>query len=81
MAKVSCRVFIMHGTDDDVVPLRCGRALQKLAPKSIDPAWIPGYGHNDIPHDTVFHHVGVFLDALAGAGDGPSLRPGGLFSS
>ena len=55
----------MHGTDDDVVPLRCGRALQKLAPKSIDPAWIPGYGHNDIPHDTVFHHVGVFLDALA----------------
>ena len=49
----------------DVVPLRCGRALQKLAPKSIDPAWIPGYGHNDIPHDTVFHHVGVFLDALS----------------
>ena len=70
----------MHGTDDDVVPLRCGRALQKLAPRSVDPAWIPGYGHNDIPHDTVFHHVGAFLDALAGGG-GPSLRPGGLFSS
>jgi len=80
MAKVSSRVFIMHGTDDDVVPLRCGRALQKLARHSTDPAWIPGYGHNDIPHDTVFHHVGVFLDALAG-GDGLSLRPGGLFSS
>ena len=63
MASVPCKVFILHGSDDEVVPLRCGRALHELAPVAAKPAWVPGYGHNNLPHDTVFHHVGVFLDS------------------
>jgi abhydrolase domain-containing protein 17 len=66
--KIQCPVFIMHGTEDKVVPCANGRALyaslkqrpshQALAYK---PTWIPGVGHNDMPEQECFDSFRKFV--------------------
>jgi dipeptidyl aminopeptidase/acylaminoacyl peptidase len=51
---IPCPVFILHGTEDRVVPCDNGRALystlqQRSCHVPYEPKWIPGRGHNDMP--------------------------------
>jgi len=51
---VTCPVFIMHGTKDDVVPFYHGRNLYEALPENIQycsPFWAENMGHNNIEAD------------------------------
>ncbi|KAL3937483.1 MAG: hypothetical protein SGBAC_007420 [Bacillariaceae sp.] len=65
---IKCPVFIMHGTDDKVVPCHNGKALygqlqERSFHESVDypPVWIEGRGHNDMPQDLCLDHSRKFL--------------------
>ena len=45
---IKCPVFIIHGTQDDVVPVRHGEWLTELLHFSWPPWWVSGSGHNNI---------------------------------
>lgn len=47
--KVNCPVLIIHGTDDEIIPLRHGRALFAAAPDPKMNFWAEGAHHNDLP--------------------------------
>jgi fermentation-respiration switch protein FrsA (DUF1100 family) len=47
MARVRCPVLVMHGEEDDVVPVVHGRQLFRAAPEPKRFLWVPGAGHND----------------------------------
>ena len=48
IAKVSCPKLVIHGTRDEIVPFRLGRALYELAPSPKVFYTVPGAGHNDV---------------------------------
>lgn len=54
-------VLVVHGTDDDLIPVEEGRALHDLAPEPKRLWLVPGAGHNDV-------------SLVAGAGYGRTLR-------
>jgi len=47
-AKVRCPVWITHGVQDVVVPLRLGRELAAAFPGPVEFCEVPGAGHNDL---------------------------------
>jgi fermentation-respiration switch protein FrsA (DUF1100 family) len=68
LAKIGrCRapVFVVHGTDDGLVPLEMGRRLFEAAnePKAFFP--VEGAGHNDLPLETFLPKLRQFLDEHA----------------
>ena len=48
MPYVDCPVFIIHGSDDKIVPFEHGQILHDLAPNKFPPYWVEGRGHNDL---------------------------------
>eukprot|EP00456_Euglypha_rotunda_P011563 TRINITY_DN13052_c0_g1_i6.p1 TRINITY_DN13052_c0_g1~~TRINITY_DN13052_c0_g1_i6.p1 ORF type:complete len:266 (-),score=0.17 TRINITY_DN13052_c0_g1_i6:20-817(-) len=48
IAHVRCPVFIIHGTEDVVVPFSHGQFLQEHFQNAVPPLWVEGAGHNDI---------------------------------
>jgi pimeloyl-ACP methyl ester carboxylesterase len=69
--NIQCPVFIMHGTDDRVVPCDNGRSLyaqlqERPFHESVDyqPLWIPDKGHNDMPQDICMQESRKFLKFL-----------------
>jgi len=40
----------MHGTEDDIVPLGNGLAIHEACKNPVEPLWLEGYGHNDLPN-------------------------------
>lgn len=70
VSNIQGPVLIFHGLADRVVPCRNGKALHALLqqrPNHVpyDPVWIPGRGHNDIPHDLCLQLMQEFLEFLA----------------
>lgn len=60
--SVTSPVFIVHGTDDKIVPVVNGRELFRLAPNAVQPWWITSCGHNDIPKDKQYYQkLGEFI--------------------
>jgi fermentation-respiration switch protein FrsA (DUF1100 family) len=45
--RVSCPVLVLHGTEDEVVPIAHGRRLFDVAPEPKRFLWVEGAGHND----------------------------------
>jgi len=64
ISSIRCPVVVLHGTRDWVVPCSHGRALHSLAPDARDPLWLGGRGHNDMPENAIFRHVGGFVAGL-----------------
>ncbi|CAE7852939.1 Abhd17a [Symbiodinium sp. KB8] len=84
--KVECPVLVMHGTDDDIVPIESGMAIQeencgasphqtpccgadrciKACRKAVEPLWLEGYGHNDLPNEICLRRVREFMDQMDG---------------
>lgn len=48
IGKVNCRVLVMHGEDDEVIPVAQGKMLAQLAKTCSEPLWAAGYGHDDV---------------------------------
>jgi pimeloyl-ACP methyl ester carboxylesterase len=50
ISKIQCPVFLMHGMDDQTVPIHHGTGLYNHAPSRlrVEPWWVPRRGHNDI---------------------------------
>eukprot|EP00298_Acanthocystis_sp_HF-20_P028021 c64_g1_i1.p1 GENE.c64_g1_i1~~c64_g1_i1.p1 ORF type:complete len:284 (+),score=104.12 c64_g1_i1:24-854(+) len=62
--KVEAPTMIIHGTADRVVPCSNGKSLYKRLKKPVEPHWLSGFGHNDIPDDIVFKAVVEFLKKI-----------------
>lgn len=45
--RVQCPVLVMHGQEDEIIPLAHGRKLFDAAPDPKRFLWVPGAGHND----------------------------------
>lgn len=46
--QVSAPTLVIHGTEDEVIDFSHGLAIYERCPKSVEPLWVPGAGHNDI---------------------------------
>lgn len=73
---ITAPVGIMHGTDDEVVPVSNGKALHALSQQPMPPQWMQGYGHNNMPHRLVLKYVKDFLDKVGKLGDGDGSSDG-----
>lgn len=69
--RIQCPVFILHGTNDQVVPCANGRNLYHQLQErpchsqvAYEPVWIPGRGHNDMPQVECLQHCRKFLQFL-----------------
>lgn len=47
--RLRCPVLIVHGTDDDIVPLALGQQLRDACAGPAELIAVPGAGHNDLP--------------------------------
>jgi fermentation-respiration switch protein FrsA (DUF1100 family) len=45
---VACPVLVMHGREDEMIPVAHGEALWAAAPGEKRSLWVPGAGHNDL---------------------------------
>ncbi|GIL83944.1 hypothetical protein Vretimale_10958 [Volvox reticuliferus] len=46
--KIKAPVLIMHGTEDEVIHISCGKRLLELCPNKATPLWARGFGHQDL---------------------------------
>ncbi len=46
--RVTSKVLVIHGTDDEVIDFSHGLAIHDAAPNTVEPLWVEGAGHNDI---------------------------------
>jgi len=62
--KIRCPVFIVHGTQDEVVPFWHGQGLFLAVNQSwrAKPFWVEGAGHNNI--EALLRPSGTFVDKL-----------------
>eukprot|EP00928_Gymnodinium_smaydae_P064412 TRINITY_DN47740_c0_g1_i1.p1 TRINITY_DN47740_c0_g1~~TRINITY_DN47740_c0_g1_i1.p1 ORF type:complete len:300 (-),score=49.81 TRINITY_DN47740_c0_g1_i1:162-1061(-) len=68
--KVRAPVGIVHGTADKVVHCRNGIALHAEAQNAVEPLWLEGFGHNDLPADACFQYYRTFVGTLSHEGGG-----------
>lgn len=61
---IRCPVFIIHGTQDEVVPFWHGQDLFMAIPQAwrARPFWVDGAGHNNI--EALLRPTGAFVDKL-----------------
>lgn len=62
VGNIKCPVLVMHGTVDEVVPFSNGQAIQAGCINAVEPLWVRGVGHNDMPERKCFQRVREFLD-------------------
>mmetsp|Transcript_44304 Transcript_44304/g.128100 ORF Transcript_44304/g.128100 Transcript_44304/m.128100 type:complete len:282 (-) Transcript_44304:118-963(-) len=62
ISSVACPVFVVHGSDDRVVPREHGEELARRAPNAVRPWWAEGCGHNDVSGHQ--DYVGKLADFL-----------------
>lgn len=54
--KVKCHTYILHGTNDWLIPISNSEELKALNPKKITLIRIPGGGHNNLPKFPDYHN-------------------------
>jgi len=54
--KVKCHTYILHGTNDRLIPIRNSEKLQQLNPTKITLIRIEGGRHNNLPSFNVYHN-------------------------
>merc|ERR1712070_249557 len=64
MKRISCPVFIIHGTRDEIVPFKHGQDLflACLEKYRVKPFWVEGAGHNNI--ENYLKDSGLFLTRI-----------------
>jgi fermentation-respiration switch protein FrsA (DUF1100 family) len=58
ITRVTSPVLVIHGTDDEVIDFSHGLAIYERAPRTVEPLWVEGAGHNDV------ELYGQYLDRL-----------------
>lgn len=53
--KVTCPIFILHGTKDRLISFRQSEMLKEKAPERIELVAIEGGGHNNLPNYPEYH--------------------------
>lgn len=48
VSKVSSPVLVIHGTEDEVIDFSHGLNIYQKCPKTVEPLWVEGAGHNDV---------------------------------
>ena len=48
ISRVTSSVLVIHGTDDEVIDFSHGLAVYERAPRTVEPLWVEGAGHNDV---------------------------------
>jgi len=48
VSRVSSPVLVIHGTEDEVIDFTHGLSIYERAPRTVDPLWVEGAGHNDV---------------------------------
>ena len=43
--KIEAPTLIMHGTEDEVIDISCGKRLHELAKNPVEPLWAQGFNH------------------------------------
>ncbi|MBM4271696.1 MAG: alpha/beta hydrolase [Deltaproteobacteria bacterium] len=62
IADVSCPVYLIHGTEDDIIPYSSSERLMKLITTKKELVAIPGGGHNDLDASRLYHeHIDRIL--------------------
>ncbi|EFJ47930.1 hypothetical protein VOLCADRAFT_74837 [Volvox carteri f. nagariensis] len=46
--RIKALVLVMHGTEDEVIHINCGKRLWDLCPRKHQPLWARGFGHQDL---------------------------------
>ena len=54
---VNCHTYILHGTNDRLIPIRNSERLQQLNPRKITLVRIVGGGHNNLPAFPEYHNI------------------------
>lgn len=52
--RVNAPTLVIHGTEDEVIDFSHGLAIYERCPRSVEPLWVPGAGHNDIELNPVY---------------------------
>lgn len=76
--KIHSKTLVIHGSEDEVIPVTHGISIYERLPRAVDPLFIEGAGHNDVElfaqyYDRLKRFINEDLvqqDTLA-AGDGP----------
>lgn len=66
--ELKCPVYVIHGTNDSVVPLSHGQALHAAAANAVEPLFISDGGHNNLEiywKGTLLREIAGFLDFLS----------------
>ncbi|CAN5122044.1 alpha/beta fold hydrolase [soil metagenome] len=56
LQKVTCPIYILHGTKDWLIPIRQSEALRAIDPRKITLIRIQGGGHNNLPSFPEYHN-------------------------
>lgn len=83
VGAIGAPILIVHGDADDVVPIRCARALFAAASEPKSALWIAGGGHEDLDRfglhaavlDFIAHHARGERRGSAGGAPEPLLSP------
>lgn len=43
-------VLVIHGTEDEVINVSHGQTIYARCPRTVEPLWLAGAGHNDCEH-------------------------------
>lgn len=46
--KITSTVLVIHGTEDEVIDFSHGLAIYERCPRTVEPLWVEGAGHNDV---------------------------------
>jgi|EP01047_Picozoa_sp_COSAG01_P076665 fermentation-respiration switch protein FrsA (DUF1100 family) len=64
---------VIHGTEDEVVPLSHGKRLHAAAAHKLAPLWLPGAGHNDLAaYPQFYSYLADTLQRIGAANASPS---------
>ena len=64
MKEVSCSVLVMHGTEDEIIPLWHGKKLYTAAPKTKKNLWITAGHHTDYAYVAGPDYIRTFQDFI-----------------
>ena len=48
VSKIVSPVLVIHGTEDEVIDFSHGLAIYERCPRTVEPLWVEGAGHNDV---------------------------------
>jgi pimeloyl-ACP methyl ester carboxylesterase len=56
LPKVNCHTYLIHGTNDWLIPISNSEKLLALNPRKVTLIRIKGGGHNDLPSFPEYHN-------------------------